>query len=652
MLGLSFLFSGCDGLFPPVNEPPTESGVAELLRFQSEQEFRDYLKKQIEANQSVNDGFGFRDFLGGFLPLPAAAPELGENVAVDGDSAGGGGDFSETNVQEAGVDESDFVKTDGQHLYILSEDKIRIVTADPAQPQQVGTIPVNGFGDALYLHGDLLIALTNRNNFIFFDDLPGPLPPELIRNAQGADAIIEDFAPQTQITLVDVSDPANASVIKTIDMEGSLNTSRLIDGHLHVILNLYPNLPSPLTASEIDDVDLATILPEYAEKSGDGTVIRDNMVQVTDTFHPIDFDGLGMTVISTIDLGALDEAPKTTAVMADVATVYASTQSLFLTDANYNFFGNMRETTDLYKFSLTGEEPALVAAGTVKGRLLSQYSLSEYQDHLRVATTSRDNGSGGPAVDFAPPTPQNNVYVLDTVGDELTVVGSIENIAPGEQIFAARFVGPRGFLVTFVQVDPLFTLDLAEPTNPQIVGELKVDGVSDYIHLLDEDHLVTVGRAATPQGDFALFRGVQLSVFDVTDFANPAQQHSVEIGNRGTSTEVQYNPKAFTLFGDPSLLALPIDLYENTGPDPTDPGVEIFGFGQFNFAGIYVYRVTVEDGFDFLGRVSTTSDAIGFYGTGKRGVFIGDHLYAVTGQLVRVVPINDINAEAATLVLD
>ena len=258
-----------------------------------------------------------------------------------------------------------------------------------------------------------------------------------------------------------------------------------------------------------------------------------------------------------------------------------------------------------------------------------------------MATTSTEgggNGNVGIFADFVPPEPQNNVYVLAQQDGALNVVGQIEALAPGEQIFAARFVGSRGFLVTFVQVDPLFTLDLADPANPQVVGELKIDGVSDYIHILDENHLFTVGRAAIPQGDSALFQGVQLSLFDVSDLSNPKRMDRVEIGDRGTHTEVQYNAKAATFFGSHDLVALPIDLYENVGPTATD-------FAQYTFSGVYVYRVTPGNGFEFQGRISTRDSQFDtFYGTGSRGVFIDEAVYAVTGSAVRAAPLSDINS--------
>jgi hypothetical protein len=229
--------------------------------------------------------------------------------------------------------------------------------------------------------------------------------------------------------------------------------------------------------------------------------------------------------------------------------------------------------------------------------------------------------------------------VLHEDGESLATIGKIEKIATGEQIYAARFIGNRGFLVTFHRVDPLFTIDLSDPTNPKLVGELKVPGYSDHIQLLDDNHLLTIGKAVDDTGQFAWVEGVQLSIFDVTDPANPQLLHKETIGGRGTSSEANYEPKAFNYFAAKNALAFPIDLYggETIGPE----------YGSHEFTGLYVYHVTVENGFEFLGRIET-SDGVnngcyyGYYGY-TRGVFIGDDVYSVTQTGTKAASLDDVS---------
>ena len=236
----------------------------------------------------------------------------------------------------------------------------------------------------------------------------------------------------------------------------------------------------------------------------------------------------------------------------------------------------------------------------------------------------------------------NAVYVLSENTDKasLDIAGRVENIAPGEQIYAARFVGDRGFLVTFHRVDPLFALDLSNPANPRVVGELKVPGYSDHIQLLDENHLLTIGKATQDSGQFAWVEGVQISLFDVTDPANPSLLSKEEIGGRGTSSEANYNPKAFNYFAAKNVLAFPIDVYSGQTLGPQ--------IGTHDFTGLYVYHVTVADGFQFLGRIASGGGTdqqgcfLSYYGF-TRGVFIGDDVYSVTQRGVKAAGLPDVS---------
>jgi hypothetical protein len=263
---------------------------------------------------------------------------------------------------------------------------------------------------------------------------------------------------------------------------------------------------------------------------------------------------------------------------------------------------------------------------------LNQYSLGEYEDHLRIATTVQSFGPFESVV-------SNSIYVLGVNEETLEITGKVEQIAPGETIYAARFMGPRGFLVTFERIDPLFTLDLSDPANPTVVGELKVPGYSDHIQMLDENHLLTIGKDAQDNGSFAWVQGVQLSIFDITDMANPTLKFKEIIGGRGTNSEANYNPKAFNHFAPLNALAFPIDLFsgDTTGPE----------WGMHEFTGLYVYEVTTEAGFTFLGRIASAEGEVqqgcfeGYYGS-TRGVFIDQAVYSVTERSVKAASIDDV----------
>ncbi|NOX59239.1 MAG: hypothetical protein GXP29_10325, partial [Planctomycetes bacterium] len=281
---------------------------------------------------------------------------------------------------------------------------------------------------------------------------------------------------------------------------------------------------------------------------------------------------------------------------------------------------------------------------------------------------------------------KNNVYVLEQVDDALTIAGRIEGLAPGESIQSARFIGERGFLVTFVQIDPLFTLDLSDPRNPQVVGELKVPGFSTFITPMGDNHLLTIGRDTNDEFGFVRADGVRLSIFDVTDFANPQLAHVEVIGTNGAFSEALFNPKAFTYFAERNLLAFPVEIYglgggfgiptepffddfdgedgavgedsvaagdegDNKGEGGTDDGgvpvdvIDLPSVPSDFFSGIYVYEVTPDGGFANLGRISTQPEDGSFYGnTFSRGAFIGDFVYATTSEGVQAAPVGNVES--------
>jgi hypothetical protein len=310
--------------------------------------------------------------------------------------------------------------------------------------------------------------------------------------------------------------------------------------------------------------------------------------------------------------------------------------------------------------------------------------MGEHQGYLRVATTVDpvffpDGGFGSTT------EPVNAVYVLGQNGEALSVVGSVENIADGETIQSARFVGARGYLVTFEQIDPLFTMDLSDPANPRLVGELHVPGFSTYLTSMGENHVLAVGQFVPPPGESGGW-GVQLSIFDVSDFAVPQRTANVVVGGdaAGSYSEALWNPKAFTYFAEQEVVALPVSIYGNvfvedrpsgfdegvvvdgdTGassgegrpdaPPPTEPGDEpVEDPGDLvppdYFEGLIVFHATPEGGLTELGRISTQFGEAGYYYPSfTRGVFIGERVYAVTNIGLRAAPLTDVSNVQAEL---
>ncbi|MBN1489842.1 MAG: beta-propeller domain-containing protein [Phycisphaerae bacterium] len=625
--------------------PPGETREAALKGFESADAMRTYLADQAIARTDYSTpGWGWLDFgLGS-----TAAPPLPTDAADGREDAGANADeHSTTNIQELGVDESDLIKNDGEYIYLLKADSLRIVQATPPDAmQQVAKLDLPDNPQALYLYGDKLIALSQSYSYSYgYDYWDDPVPDVATTDDAGAEVAAQPapaFDTNTMTaTVINVTDRSAPSVEATLEFEGSLATSRMIGNKLHVVLTTMPSLPPTPTPDLIRAQPLEEWLPDYRITATDGTDASGDILDWQQCFYPANQDGYGITTVITVDIDNPTAPFTSSAITADAGTIYASTSALYVTDTDYDVWWGSRADTVVHKFDLTGDGADYVASGLVPGRLLNQYSLGEKDGYLRLATTvgwsgSSDDSSG------------NGVYVMaagETAG-ALVIVGKVENIAPGEEIKSARFIGDRGFVVTFKNIDPFFTLDLSDPTNPRVLGELKVPGFSEYIHVLDENHMLTIGIDADDVGDFAWFQGIQLSIFDVTDFANPTLMHKEPIGTRGTYSEATSNPKAFNYYPQKNALAIPIVLYEGDTSGPE--------WGTHTFTGLYVYRVTLEAGFDLLGRISTrevtTSPDYWYdYDWYTRGVFIGDDVYAVTDNVVKAAPIETPSELTGTL---
>lgn len=627
---------------PVIPENPDNTPRQALLRsFESETDMRTFLAAQAKARNQNTGGGGW---FGWFLPMMGGSGDFAS--APNAEGAADDRSFSTTNIQETGVDESDLIKNNGDHIFMLSGDNVHVLAATPPDAMvEVAVIRVAPGASTMYLRGNTLVVLSQRYSYWYGGGWAEVMP------AQGsagvtAQSVTADLAvmpavdeTQTTVTILDVADPANPVLKKAVQFEADLANSRMIGAKLHLVMTAQPRLPDVLTNAAIDAMSLDEWIPDVHVVDGDGSVSSGDVVGWDGALRPEEPNGYGLTIVATLDVDDLEAELSTTAVTANVGTIYASTQSLYLTDTQYTWTTRSSRTdTMIHKLEFTDTGTRYMASGLVPGRPLNQYSLGEHEDYLRIATTNEQFSTNRNDV-------SSGVYVLGDNNGALETVGKVENIAPGETIYSARFVGDRGFLVTFRRVDPLFTMDLSEPTDPRIVGELKVPGYSDHIQMLGDHHLLTIGRNAEEVGDFAWVQGVLLTIFDVSDMANPQilkigdTEARVEIGGRGTYSEANSNPKAFNYFASKNVLAFPIDLY-----DGQTRGAEV---GNHAFTGLYVYRVTVENGFEFLGRIASAEGPTGngcfrgYYGV-TRGVFIDDFVYSVTAHGAKVASLADV----------
>ncbi|NOY69887.1 MAG: hypothetical protein GXP53_10465 [Deltaproteobacteria bacterium] len=629
-----FLLSGCSG--------GTEVGNPSVgMDFTSDAELHDYFVEQYASGVSSSSNI-----------LYASAED---GVGTDGADQPEKGSFSTTNIQEAGVDEGDVVKTDGDFLYIASKNHVKIVAARPGIETNANDaagsrqISVDGDIDELYLYGHLLVIIyTPENNAGTPWNGADSVDPSVKADFVGIPYWIPVNA-RVGILFVDVSNPDAPETIKKITADGRLSGSRRIEGRLHVILQYLPVLP-PIhiwydgteknrenVISEnrllLADMPVDAFLPKVTVTGAADAVLKSGrLVPTPDFLRPDPASGGGIVTVLTQDLDDPSSDFSSIGFIADVGTVYASTRSLYLVDTDYPWTIDWLDTsgtadfvTHIHMIDLTGEKARLVASGTVPGEVINQFSLGEYQGVLRVATSTGTNWNTDK---------ENHVFCLKPDGTKLAVIGRLDGIAPGEDLYAARFMGTRGFLVTFVKVDPLFTLDLSDPKNPKVAGELTVPGYSTYLHPMSDDLLLAMGKDARVEDGITWYQGLQLSIFDISDFSAPELLFSEHIGARGTGSEALYDHKAFTWFSEKGLLAIPVNLYEHlTLPD------QPWEWGTHTFDGLYVYSASGDNGFTFKGRLALTQAQWPYW---SRGIFIGDTVFAVDPDEVKSAPVEEI----------
>lgn len=620
--------------------------TGKLIAFQSQDELLDYFRDNLRDRVNV----GTRDFL--FAPaidVDTATAEAGAG-ADDGASATS---FTQTNIQEAGVDESDVFKTDGEFIYLVRDRSLRIIRANPAAGLgEISRLELDIQANSLYLTGSKLLILGHGLGSGGFGGAEILIWPPYYANST------------VRVLEVDVADPAAPQLGREIELDGSLVDSRLIEDRLVLITTIVPSLPDNPTILEAATLELDEILPKAR------TAAAEVDLATWDAWlHPEGFSGYNVTAVVTLNVSDISAIVGSLAIVADAGAIYATQDALYVTDTDYTFDQTTREKTTIHKIIFGADgAPQYVASGEVNGRPLNQFSLGEQNGFLRIATYQSNFGAiavdlpasidgdtavssggstgagvtgaagvaageeavdplkAGPEQDIAaPPTqPSNALYVLGESNGQLVITGSVEGLAPGERLYAARFLGDRGFLVTFRQIDPLFVLDLADPANPQLKGELKIPGYSDYLHPFG-DLLIGVGRTADASDT------IQLSLFNVADLTNPTVVEQIALGESGSWSEVSSTHKAFTFDPASGRMAIPAIL---TDFDPRR------GFDFAAFQGVIAFNVTA-DGFTELGRVPSVSDGE-LYASWQRALFIGDSLFSVSPLGVGVAPFTNL----------
>jgi len=581
----------------------------------------------------------------------------------------GGSDYSTTNVQVANVDEPDYLKNDSKYVYIVSRNTLSIIDAYPAESAK------------LILKIALDIESQYIQNMFLNDDRL-----VIFYNGQSDDEIIPQFdfvprrsySPVTHALIIDVSDKENPNILKDYSIDGHFRDARMIGDYAYFVTNSnvdyqYPRLPvilessvkimtpdafyfdnieqfsnfNTLTAIDIfgDTVNSETFLMGY---SGSFYVSEDNFYLTYQQSMPFGFyenSSRDRFFDVVVPLLPNDIQDKIKAIQND-SSMNSSTQWIKISELmqkSYNemdkkdkekLFEKIKEAlneydtkiqeetrkTIIHKISIDEDKIEYVAKGSVPGRLLNQFSMDQSGDRFRVATTTEYY------TQYQGTVRANAVYVLD---EQLNIVGGLDQIAPDESIFSARFIGDRLYLVTFQQIDPFFVIDLSTDT-PKILGELKIPGFSNYLHPYDEEHIIGIGRDTKEIGEGRVQQlGIKIALFNVADINNPKVADDVIIGDSSTYSEALNNHKAFFFDKTRGVLSIPISGDAESLDEISNSKMFAPDYNRWN--GFYVFDLDSSNGFNLKGTITHSADDSRYYGMGNaRTFYIDDVLYTAS----------------------
>ncbi|MCW4006008.1 MAG: beta-propeller domain-containing protein [Candidatus Bathyarchaeota archaeon] len=579
-----------------------------------------------ELNSFLSNTNAPKDVRGTGAPVPE--PAFTDATSTLGTFSGDGAsiqlEYSGTNIQVAGVDEADSIKTDGQYLYVLAENTVYILDAgavDPQNAQIIAKIPSDNTTNlqGIYLSQDgNKLAVIGSHYATFNYENPIPLKEEysLIAPPYWNSGV-------SFVEVYDVSVKTAPTLSRNFTLSGNYFSSRMIGDYVYFIVTEYATLKD-------GTANLPTVFRESSASN----------IEPAQIFYVPDTDS-SYTYTTIVSLNIMDDAQnprETTVMMGGASTMYVSTENIYITYPNWN--GETQDTS-IYRISINEGALNFEAQGSVVGYPINQYAMDEYNGYFRIATTTwfQDNATTSDGAVFKVSRQMNSIYVLDM---NLNIVGKLEGFKMDESLYSARFMGDKCYIVTFKQIDPFFVIDLSNPTAPVIAGELKIPGYSSYLHPMDENHLIGLGKENST---------LKLSLFDVSNVNAPVEVAKYMVDADYSDSSALYDPHAFLYDAEKQMLVIPVSTNQyllraidsSTAPE--------------SWQGAYVFHVDATTGFTVSGTVTQVDDTAptqndDYYWRSSnlwitRAMYIDNTLYTFSNSRVQLNSLTDFSLLSA-----
>jgi uncharacterized secreted protein with C-terminal beta-propeller domain len=628
-------------------------------------DFEQYLKNGVYLNSSQQDGV-----------LENTASDTGTPTPATSDSSNEQSVFSSTITQEEGVDEGDRIKYDGEFMYIANHEYYQRQTfaqEAPIPQTSVRILQRDSQGDiselsktlvneeassinSLYLNDDKLAVLSDI--YTFYND----------GNLNTSSITSDVFFPTEEsfnLSLLDVADQTAPAITVSYTMDGAIIDSRRVDDVLYIVSSFSPYISElPYAETETEKLDnyktvflsnISNFLPQLIDKEGNSR----NLVEPENCFLPTGTtkkDGFnGIVTLTTIDLKQPDSI-SSICINTQVSGLYATPTSVYLYGTDYQYTDNQTvETSIIHKFSIAGQDINYIASGTLDGRFnwqLSNLRFSEKGDDLRVVTTKGNRWNGY----------DHYVNVLNPVGNKLTLVAQLPNDTypkkigklnnagiVQEDIKAVRFFEEKAFIVTFLNTDPLYVIDMIDNEELKITGALEIPGYSSYLHPISDSLLVGIGQNVDPnrlflaEGDgiTPIIEGAKISLFDVSNMNDPIEIKSIVYENGYTPVEFDYHALTYLKTEDNThRFGLPVERWLSERVVDSGTGQEYNLWTPNN--SLQLIEVTGNDANATLLemgsvtpiRSTDTSEGTYFSGWDDRAIFHGDDIYYLHGNSI------------------